>query len=400
VSARRSALLLVVAAAAGGGLMAALYGASEGVKTALLMAAAGAPVLLLSSLFARRRARAGSLSRQFGIGIGLSVGAGLLGVGLIALLMFASPHDAFTMALLLGFAGVLAACAATTVARGVMDDIESVRRCVTAVGAGRRDVECSTSANDELAELAEAANRMTAQLAEGEARCSTAWSAHRDLIAAVSHDLRTPLTSLRVLSEAIEDDVGDIETQRRYREQMSIQIRSLGALIDDLFELSRLEAGDVEWSMQQVRLDELVEETVEAMRAQAQAKGVAVLAAVPASTPPARANPEKVQRVLFNLMQNAIRHTPPDGSVTVAAEATHASVEIEVADSGAGVERDEHERIFEPFFRGGDEASRTRSGAGLGLTICRAIVEAHGGRIWLAESGEGTRVRFSLPTAA
>lgn len=241
-------------------------------------------------------------------------------MALIALLMFVSPHDAFTMALLLAFAGTLAAYSATLVTGGVMDDIESVRNCVSAVGDGRRDVHCTTSARDELADLAEAANRMTDQLAEGEARCATARSADRDLIAAVSHDPRTPLTSLRVLAEAIEDDVGDPETQRRYREQMTIQIRSLGALIDDLFELSRLEAGDVEWSMQQVRLDELVGETVEAMQAQAEAKGVAVRAAVPAATPPGRANPEKVQRVLFNLMQNAIRHTPPDGSVTVAAD--------------------------------------------------------------------------------
>ncbi len=113
----------------------------------------------------------------------------------------------------------------------------------------------------------------------------------------------------------------------------------------------------------------------------------------------ARANPEKLQRVLFNLIQNAIRHTPPDSSVTVAAESTATHVEIEVADTGEGVAAEERERAFEPFFRGGAGGARNGDGTGLGLTICRAIVEAHGGRIWFADSPMGARVRFSLPLA-
>ena len=111
---------------------------------------------------------------------------------------------------------------------------------------------------------------MAAQLAEREAERDAAEAARRELIAAVSHDLRTPLTSLRLLADAIEDDVVDSATRRRYIEQMSVHIASLSALIEDLFELSRLEAGDIQWSMQQVALDELVEETVEAMRPHAE----------------------------------------------------------------------------------------------------------------------------------
>jgi signal transduction histidine kinase len=139
-----------------------------------------------------------------------------------------------------------------------------------------------------------------------------------------------------------------------------------------------------------------VEEAVDALRPQAEAKGVSVRADVRAQQP-ARANPEKVQRVLFNLIQNAIRHTPADGSVTVLAEAANGRVEIEVSDTGDGIGADDRARVFEPFYRGGSEAARTRAGAGLGLAISRAIVEAHGGRIWLADSPSGTRVRFSLP---
>jgi signal transduction histidine kinase len=226
-------------------------------------------------------------------------------------------------------------------------------------------------------------------------------AARRGLVAAVSHDLRTPLTSLRLLSEAIEDELVDRDTRRRYLEQMSVHIRSLSALIEDLFELSRIEAGDIEWSLSQVHLDELVEETVEAMRPHAAAKRVAVQAAVPDGLAPARANPEKLQRVLFNLIQNAIRHTPADGSVTVMAESIGSSVEVEVADTGNGLAPEDRDHAFEPFYRGGAGAARASGGGtGLGLTICRAIVEAHGGEIWIADSPHGARVRFRLPRAS
>jgi signal transduction histidine kinase len=115
---------------------------------------------------------------------------------------------------------------------------------------------------------------------------------------------------------------------------------------------------------------------------------------------PARANPEKLQRVLFNLIQNAIRHTPADGSVVVRAEPIADRIEIEIADSGTGIALDEREHVFTAFYRGGADAARTGSGAGLGLAVSRAIVEAHGGRIWLPDTELGTRVRFSLPVAA
>ncbi len=135
------------------------------------------------------------------------------------------------------------------------------------------------------------------------------------------------------------------------------------------------------------------------MRVQAEIKGVAVSAEVPTALGAAQANPEKLQRVLFNLIQNAIRHTPADGSVVVRAEPVADRIEMEVADSGDGIPPAERERVFTPFYRGGADSARTGSGAGLGLAVSRAIVEAHGGRIWLAESAVGTRVRFSLPAA-
>jgi len=218
--------------------------------------------------------------------------------------------------------------------------------------------------------------------------------ARRQMVAAVSHDLRTPLASLRLLVEAIDDGVVTGETRERYLREMRTHVEALTALIDDLFELSRIEAGEISWTMRQVELRELIGDTVAAMRAPAEARGVALAADLPAEAVLARANAEKVQRVLFNLIQNAIRHTPADGSVTVRARAAGGGVEIEVADEGDGISAADAERVFEAFFRG--DESRSEDGAGLGLAISRAIVEAHGGRIWLDDSGPGARVHFTL----
>lgn len=373
------------------------YGWGDGLVLGLFFAAWGAPVLALSHLFARHRRRVGGLPRQFAIGTVLAMGLTVLGIAVIAAFMFVSTHDAVTNVILLMFAAGLAAYASSVIAAAVMQDIEGVRAALVAVGEGTEPTELPPAGADEIGELAERTNSMIRKLDERRVERDAAESARRDLIAAISHDLRTPLASLQVLAEAIEDGMVDEQTHRRYLEQMSLNIRSLGNLIEDLFELSRLEAGDIQWSMQQVRLDQLVEETVEAVVAQADAKRIEVRADVPEDLAPARANPEKLQRVLFNLIQNAIRHTPADGSVTVAASVSGRAIQVEVHDTGEGIGEADRSRVFEPFYRGGSEGPRTRKGAGLGLTICRAIVEAHGGRIWLAESDGGTRIRFTVP---
>jgi signal transduction histidine kinase len=284
------------------------------------------------------------------------------------------------------------------VAGGIMRDVEAIRDGLRTVGRGGRDVTIETTAHDELAELAAAANAMIYQLREEEDGRDQSEAARRNLIASVSHDLRTPITSLRLLADAIGDDiVEDPETRRSYLRRMGTHIDALSVLIDDLFELSRLEAGDINWTREQVPLQELVGETVEAMRVQAEPKGVAVLAEVPETLKPAQANPEKLQRVLFNLIQNAIRHTPADGSVTVRARSLGGAVEVEVDDEGEGIPPESGERVFEPFYRADD--SRADGGAGLGLAISKAIVEAHGGKIWVEPGGPGARVRFSLRLA-
>jgi signal transduction histidine kinase len=346
VSPQRSILLALGAALLAAGAIAAVYGLRDGAMTFGLLVALGAPALALAHVARARRRRLGSPRRQLAAGIAIAVGQLVVAIGAGIALMFVSAHDALVVAAVTAFAVVIALRSVQLMGGGVMDDAERMRR---------------------------------------------------ELIAAVSHDLRTPITSLRLLTDAIADDVVDDDTRRAYLAQMGTHVNALSALIDDLFELSRLEAGEIAWSLEQVRLDELVGETVEAMRVQADARHVRVLTDLPRGLHPAQADPEKLQRVLFNLIQNAIRHTPADGSVVVRAAGVGDAVEIEVADSGAGIAPDDRERVFEPFFRGGAEAARPSNGAGLGLAISRAIVEAHGGRIWLADAPAGTSVRFSLP---
>ena len=389
MSAGRSIALLLVTVTALAAVITVVYGFGDGALVWLGLAALGAAVLGLAHALASRRPQLGSLRRQFGVGATVAVGQLVVLAALSAPLMFVSAHDALLLMVIVVFTGVVGVRAAQLFATNALADVESLRDTLVAVGEGSRTPAAPTGSADELAELARAVNTTIGKL-------DLAETTRRDLIAAVSHDLRTPLTSLQLLAAAVGDEIVDAPTRRDYLGQMRTHIDLLSGLIDDLFELSRLEAGDIQWTLQQVSLGQLVEEAVDALRPQANAKGVSVQADVRAQQP-ARANPEKVQRVLFNLIQNAIRHTPADGSVTVLAEASNGRVEIEVSDTGDGIEADDRPRVFEPFYRGGSEAARTRAGAGLGLAISRAIVEAHGGQIWLAESTTGTRVRFSLP---
>ncbi len=219
-------------------------------------------------------------------------------------------------------------------------------------------------------------------------------TARRRLVAAASHDLRTPLASLRLLVESIDDGVATGETRDRYLREIRTHVEVLSDLVDDLFELSRIEAGDISWTLRQVELGDLIGDAVAAMRAPAEQRGVKLATDLPADHLVAEANAEKVQRVLFNLIQNAIRHTPADGSVTVRARSEGDNVEVEVADSGEGIPDGDDERVFEAFYRG--DAARGEDGAGLGLAISRAIVEAHGGKIWLEDAHPGTSVHFTL----
>jgi signal transduction histidine kinase len=364
------------------------YGSGAAWATLKILAPLGCGAALVAYALAVGRAHVGGLRRQFAVVVAVAMAQLTLSVVLFVEEMFVSRHDAFFAVLAAAYVTALTAWAVHLLGRRALDDVDAVRGTLTLVAEGRREVSTGVTGRDEIARLAADVDAMVARL-DAEER------ARRDLIAAVSHDLRTPITALRLLADAIDDDVVDAETRRAYAARISMHVRALGALIDDLFELTRLESGELNWSMKQVRLDLLLRDAVDAMRPAADAGAVSVQAELDGAPAAAHANPERLQRVLFNLIQNAIRHTPPDGSVTLRARSIGDAIEIEVADTGCGIGHEHRERVFEPFYRA--DGSRTDGGAGLGLAVSRAIIEAHGGSIWLDDAAVGTRVRFRLP---
>jgi len=367
------------------------YGHDAALATLKILAPLGCATVLVAHGLALARGRVGSLRRQFAVVTVVAMVQLTAAVVLFVEQMFVSGHDAFFAVLAAAYAAALTAWAVRLLGRQALDDVDAVRTTLTLVGEGRRDVRTGVTGRDELARLAADVDAMVARL-DGEER------ARRDLIAAVSHDLRTPITALRLLADAIDDGLVDAEDRRDYAARIGTHVRALGALIDDLFELTRLESGQLTWTMEQVRLDALLNEAVEAMRPTADAEAVTMTAELAPALAAAHGNPDKLQRVLFNLIQNAIHHTPPDGSVTVRAESVGDAVEIEVADTGLGIAGEHRQRVFEPFYRA--DGARTAGGAGLGLAVSRAIVEAHGGSIWLEDATVGTRVRFRLPAGS
>jgi signal transduction histidine kinase len=405
----RAALLRGLGLALGSAVVMALlvalaYDGAGALGTFGILAPLGLATVAATHAVVARRRHLGSLRRQALATAVLAFSPGIIALAIFVQAMFLSSHDAFLAGLAALYSALLGLWAGRLLSSRVMDDVDALRAGLMAVGAGERDIDLRVGGMDEIAQVAAEVQAMVAQLAAAEARREDSEAARRSLIAAVSHDLRTPVTALRLLAEAVDDEIGDPDTRREYVRRLGVHIRALGGLIDDLFELTQIEAGAMAWSMRVIDLDELVEDTVAAMQPAAAAGGIAVEAQIDASLVPARANPERIQRVLFNLIQNAIRHTPADGSVTVRAARAGAGIEIEVADTGSGIAAGDRERIFEPFQQGADRSSRTDGSAGLGLAISRAIVEAHGGRIWVVEAdgGEepaGARVRFSLPAA-
>jgi signal transduction histidine kinase len=383
-----------VIAAAGASVIAwVVYGRAAFVECLAILAPLGAATTLLADAVASHRARLRGLRRQLGVLAVLTAAQLGATVALFAAVMFVSHMDAFFMALAAGYAGLIGLSAAHVVARRALSDLDAVRAALAEVAKGSREVSISVRGQDELAALAADVEATVLKIGAEE-------RARRELVASVSHDLRTPVTTIRLISEGLEDGIFEPERVREQLQLISTHVRALSALIDDLFELSRLEAGEVHWSMQQVRLDQLVQDTIEAMRPHADAGRVAMRAELDAQLSPARGNPEQLQRVLFNLIQNAIRHTPADGSVVVRAQRVPGpAIEIEVADDGDGIDPALRERIFEPFIQGPSRVAGNTGSAGLGLAIARAIVQAHGGHIWLADTGPGTHIRFSVPTA-
>jgi signal transduction histidine kinase len=252
---------------------------------------------------------------------------------------------------------------------------------------------------NEMAELAHTFNEMAEQLETAARKQRELETLRRDLVAWIGHDLRTPLTSIRVLLEALADGVvDDPDTVQRYLQTAQRQIRSLSVLINDLFEMAELDAGGLSLEQHPNSISDLISDTIESFSALAAQQDVTLEGSVEHGVDPVCMDAQKIGRVLANLVSNALHHTPAGGRVQIRASTLETGVQVEVHDSGEGITSEDLPYIFDQFYRGEKSRSRDTGGSGLGLAIAKGIVEAHGGRIG-AESapGQGTRFFFTLP---
>ncbi|HEU5328282.1 MAG TPA: HAMP domain-containing sensor histidine kinase [Thermomicrobiales bacterium] len=324
----------------------------------------------------------------------------LANVAFTARLMFISPHDLVLLTLLIGFALTPGIAVASLFGSRIAATIASLSDGAARMARGDLSTRVRGEGIAELGALAASFNSMAAQLEEAASARAEIERTRRDLIAAVSHDLRTPLASLRALAEALNDGiVDDPAHMRRYLTLIAGETERLNALIDDLFELARLEAGAVHLDCAPISAPALLNETVARMMPQAERKGVTLTADVPDNLPLILADAPQLSRVLLNLVQNAIRHTPPGGRVQLRACRQDGALLLTVEDTGEGIAPADLPRVFDRFYRG-DPARSREAGSGLGLAIARGLVEAHGGHIWVESTpGQGACFAFTIPLA-
>lgn len=329
---------------------------------------------------------------------------GLLGLVMnilvAAWLMFLSTHDLELLLVLCGFAFFATAGAAIVMTRTVSRRFELLEEAAARLADGDLSVRVLVHGDDEAARLGAAFNEMAAALESAQKQRAETEQARRALFAAISHDLRTPLSTMQAMVEAMVDGVvTDPETSARYLHNIRSEVGRLSSLIDDLFELTTIDSGELRLHLESLRVEDVVAESIDAFRPQAERAGVRIAFEPGNGTRPVSVDPKRLTRVLYNLLQNALRHTPADGSIVLRTIPARDGVQVEVQDTGEGIPPKDLPHVFDTFYRG--EASRLRakgSGSGLGLSIARGIVEAHGGRIWVTSSeGAGSTFAFVLP---
>jgi signal transduction histidine kinase len=243
------------------------------------------------------------------------------------------------------------------------------------------------------------ASELRAARADADAAAARAASldrSRRELVAWVSHDLRTPLASIRAMVEAIDDGVvADADTITRYHAQMSDEVDRLARLIDDLFELSRIEADALHLTLERVGLDEIVSDAIASASVVAAAKGVSIGTLASPPLPDVRASTRELTRVVRNLLDNAVRHTPPGGCVDLEVARVDGHVAVSVRDECGGISDDDLAHVFDVAYRGDDD----RAGGGLGLAIVRGFVHAHQGAIDVSNGDRGCCFTVRLPAA-
>lgn len=364
-----------------------------------LVIAVGAAVIAQRWLLWRRFSRL-----TVALFIVYAIGAGLILITMFVTtqLMFISAHDATLATVIVIYATGVTLVFGYFVVSSLTESIANLTLAALEVQQGNLDARADDRGSDEVAQLARAFNQMTLQLAAVREKEKQLDAARRDWIAWVSHDLRTPLTSIRARAEALSDGVvaqpADVAA---YLNAIRNDTGALNHLIDDLSELAKIDAGGLKLDRMPFPISDLISDCIENMQPIAREKGVLLSGSATSDAGAASISPQHMQRVLTNLIGNALAHTPAGGSVMVTAQREDNHARIEVRDTGEGIPSQDLPHVFERFYRG--EPSRRRSadgrsaGMGLGLVIARELVEAHGGRIGIESVvGKQTTVWIEL----
>ncbi|MGH3247720.1 MAG: sensor histidine kinase [Trebonia sp.] len=323
----------------------------------------------------------------------------LAGVGTISFLML-SIGDRDAMLELMGLAGVAGLAVALVISRSVTRAARKLLSAVREVGDSGIYTPPAVALPSELAGLSQGLAQAHDRLGRARAREQALEASRRELVAWVSHDLRTPLAGLRAMAEALEDQVVTNPREvSRYHSQIRAETDRLAAMIDDLFQLSKIHAGALRLSPRLAGLEDLIAEVAASTEPVARAKGVRLTgAAAPGMV--VMIDPAEFGRAVRNLVTNAIRHTPRDGTIEVLGTIQSGFACVSVADECGGIPPGDLPRVFDVAFRG--ESARTPDplgGAGLGLSIAQGIVEAHSGQISVRNAGPGCQFLIRLPLA-
>lgn len=339
------------------------------------------------------------LSYALILGYIMAGGLTLFNVWVTARLMFINQHDLALGSLLLIFAGGISVAFGYFLSNAITQALNGLVKGAQQLSQGDFSTRVPVDGQDEIANLAKTFNKMAAQLEQAAEAERALDEARRNLVAWASHDLRTPLTSLRVMIDSLADGVvDDPETTGRYLRQSQNEITRISKLIDDLFELAQLDAGHLDLEFEWITLSDLISDTLESFAARAKSRNVQLKGIVAPEVDPVWGAPDKLSRVLDNLLTNALRHTAPGDEINLSAGLKNNLIIIQVKDSGAGIAPQDLPHIFDRFYRGESSRSKEFGGVGLGLAIVKGLVEAHDGKINVeSELGKGTTFCFTLP---
>ncbi|MEV5934145.1 HAMP domain-containing sensor histidine kinase [Streptomyces sp. NPDC093250] len=345
----------------------------------------GACVLLLI--------RRWSLTAHLAVVAGVAVTAMLAGTLAVAQAMFLSAHDLSVVTTVVAMAAVVSTVTALLLGRWVVARSRDLTLAARSFGDGGDFAAPDGPATAELAALSRELEATSARLAESRDRERALESSRRELVAWISHDLRTPLAGLRAMAEALEDGVA--AEPDRYLRQIRTEVERLNDMVGDLFELSRIHAGTLTLSPSRISLYDLVGDALAGADPLAREHGVR-LVGDRVEPVPVEVDGREMSRVLGNLLVNAIRRTPSDGTVAVAARRSAESVVLSVTDGCGGIPEEDLPRVFDTGWRG-THARTPPAGAGLGLAIVRGIVEAHRGSTTVSNVTGGCRFEVTLP---